>query len=126
MKKSAAIFIGKYEKKILIIKRSENEHWMPGKWAFPGGCVEKNESPKNAVSRECLEEVGLIPFNVKLYKIIEKTNITVYVFEGIYISDDVLLDTYESSEYTWVNKYNYQLYDYAPDCKKLLKEIFKY
>lgn len=32
---------------------------MPGVWEFPGGKCEPDESPSDAVRRECLEETGL-------------------------------------------------------------------
>ncbi len=32
---------------------------MPGVWEFPGGKLEADESPRDAIVRECLEEAGL-------------------------------------------------------------------
>lgn len=44
----------------LFIERSvhDNDPWS-GNVGFPGGKMEKNESPRNAVERETLEEIGL-------------------------------------------------------------------
>lgn len=46
------------DEKILIAKRHEHLH-QGGKWEFPGGKIEENESTKDALIREIKEEVGL-------------------------------------------------------------------
>ena len=43
----------------MIIKRHRNETAYPGKWAFPGGKVERGQTVMEALKREVLEEVGL-------------------------------------------------------------------
>ncbi|MEI6896052.1 MAG: 8-oxo-dGTP diphosphatase MutT [Psychromonas sp.] len=43
----------------LICLRSHDSH-QGGKWEFPGGKVENNESVEQAMQRELFEEVGLI------------------------------------------------------------------
>lgn len=53
------------EEKFLVIKRKEGIH--SGKWAFPGGVVEKGESDEIALRREIKEETGL-----EIDKIIKK------------------------------------------------------
>ena len=55
--------------KFLLVKRSEKEANYPGKWLFPGGKVEDQESLETAVERECLEELGL---RVKAQKLFTK------------------------------------------------------
>ncbi len=45
--------------KFLIIKRNKDEVAYPGKWAIPGGKVEKGQTLMEALKREALEEVGL-------------------------------------------------------------------
>ncbi|MCO6439075.1 MAG: NUDIX domain-containing protein [Phycisphaerae bacterium] len=44
---------------VLMIRRAEG---IPrgGRWCFPGGHVERNETPRQAVVREFLEELGLV------------------------------------------------------------------
>lgn len=53
---NAVIFRGD---KFLLLKRSSKEIAFPGKWAFPGGKVEKGESLSVALKREIKEETGL-------------------------------------------------------------------
>ena len=43
---------------ILISKRPEKKH-LSGYWEFPGGKVEKNEAPENAIIREVKEELNV-------------------------------------------------------------------
>ncbi|SOB57017.1 A/G-specific adenine glycosylase [Pseudodesulfovibrio profundus] len=47
-----------YNDKVLIQKRKPDDVW-PGLWEFPGGCVEKGETPREALVREYMEEVEL-------------------------------------------------------------------
>ena len=44
--------------RFLTITRS-NEVIAPGKVCFPGGGIEPNETPSEALERECFEELGL-------------------------------------------------------------------
>ncbi|MDC0093046.1 8-oxo-dGTP diphosphatase MutT [Alphaproteobacteria bacterium] len=44
--------------KILISKRPNKKH-LSGFWEFPGGKVEKNETPENAIIREVKEELNV-------------------------------------------------------------------
>jgi 8-oxo-dGTP diphosphatase len=53
-------------KKFLLLKRSENENNYSGYWGLPGGGVEKNETPTDAIIREVMEETGLDITNMRL------------------------------------------------------------
>ena len=44
---------------VFLTKRAENVH-QAGKWEFPGGKKEMNETIEQALSRELLEEVGIV------------------------------------------------------------------
>ena len=54
---AVAVILNK-ENKVLIAKRHDHLH-QGGKWEFPGGKIEQNESAKEALFREIAEEVGL-------------------------------------------------------------------
>jgi len=55
----AAGVIENHQGEILIAKRLAHLH-QGGKWEFPGGKVEANESALEALTRELSEEVGLV------------------------------------------------------------------
>lgn len=42
----------------LAAQRPEGK-WGAGKWEFPGGKVERGETPRGALTRECREELGI-------------------------------------------------------------------
>ena len=50
--------IVRHEGRILICQRPEGGH-MPGYWEFPGGKIEDDENPREALQREISEELGL-------------------------------------------------------------------
>ncbi|MCH7541356.1 (deoxy)nucleoside triphosphate pyrophosphohydrolase [Patescibacteria group bacterium] len=47
-----------WENKILITQR-DRRRILGGKWEFPGGKIEKNESVEEGLTREILEELGV-------------------------------------------------------------------
>lgn len=46
------------DSRVLIAKRPVDKH-MGGLWEFPGGKVEENETPEEAIIRELAEELGI-------------------------------------------------------------------
>lgn len=51
-----------FKKKLLFFQRDYIPNIPnPDKWQFPGGHVEKNESPDEAIRRELREEVSFVP-----------------------------------------------------------------
>lgn len=45
--------------RVLLVHRHPCRQWYPDCWDLAGGHVEPGESPLQAVSRECLEELGV-------------------------------------------------------------------
>ncbi len=51
-----------FENKILCVQRPENKlNYISKKFEFPGGKIELNESKKDALKRELIEELNFIP-----------------------------------------------------------------
>ena len=61
-----AVIISQSEQKILLIKRKYNP--FAGKWAFPGGFMDMNETPEEAIIRELEEETGLKNIALQQFK----------------------------------------------------------
>lgn len=60
--------------KILLGKKEGNEgHPISGEWHFPGGHLDKNEEPEDAVKREVKEETGL---DVEIHQLVDVTSNT--------------------------------------------------
>lgn len=57
-------------RKIILIedKKTNNDRWL---WNCPGGMIEPGETTKQAASRECEEEVGIIPQKLEKFATVE-------------------------------------------------------
>ena len=58
MRTVVAAVIERNDRRLLIGQRRRNDT-SPLKWEFPGGKVEKNETPEAALARELREELGV-------------------------------------------------------------------
>jgi len=81
------------EDKVLCAQRSEIMP-LPLKWEFPGGKIEKGESPAECLKREILEEVGIEIFEENHY-VESKSFMT---DNGEYVIDIVFLCKYKSGK----------------------------
>ena len=99
-----AIVINK--NKIILIKRAAHLS-NGGKWAIPGGFLDRDETCEQAVLRELKEETGLMGKIVKLLKIIDnpkrknedRQNVT-FVYQ-IETSGKIKVDPKEVTEAKW-------------------------
>lgn len=44
---------------LLVLKRSDDDYFMPGIWELPGGRLQYDEDPKQGLVREIQEETGI-------------------------------------------------------------------
>lgn len=118
----------KKDNNVLIARRSTGDENVLGKWEFPGGKVEPNETEEHAIEREIKEEFEL---DIKANKYIIN-NVCEYptkivdlrLYECEYISGEFKL--HDHSEYKWVNINELLNYDLAPadiPLAKYLKEL---
>ncbi|MDF1758228.1 MAG: 8-oxo-dGTP diphosphatase MutT [Legionellaceae bacterium] len=87
MQVSVAI-ITNQEQQVLITQRS-NKSSHPGKWEFPGGKLEENESAGEALIREIKEELGL---DIKKFSYLTEINHN-------YLDQDITLIIFRVDEY---------------------------
>ena len=85
----------------LLAKRSK-EKYMGLKWEFPGGKVEQNETFKDALSREILEELNV---NIEIHNKVAEER---YQDEEI----NIVLSEHEAIE--WVKKQDFLKYEFVP------------
>jgi 8-oxo-dGTP diphosphatase len=102
----------------LVLCALRSEHMsLPGKWEFPGGKLEANELPEEALIREINEELNIeikiieaLPIAEHAY-IPEKT-IQLIPFRCVIVSDETPTPT-EHSELRWMKKDDLLQLDWA-------------
>ena len=102
--------------KYLIARRSTGSSDVLGKWEFPGGKVEKDESEEHAIEREIKEEFEM---NIKAIRFLTNNiceyptkTIDLRLYECKHISG--IFSLHDHSEYRFVNKYEIINYDLCP------------
>ena len=115
----------KKNNKFLLAKRSTDKDDVVGKWEFPGGKVQKNETEEEAIEREIKEEfemeIKAITFLVNnTYKYPSQT-IDLRLYGCEYLSGDFCL--HDHSEYVFVKKEDILKYDLCPADIPLAKYV---
>ena len=112
------------EGKLLIARRPEGKH-MAGRWEFPGGKLERGESPEEAIEREIREELAASVRAGRVYQAIAYS----------YPEKDVLLLFYaaaivsgeprpvEEAEIRWVTVEELDEYAFAPADERLVQRL---
>lgn len=101
--------------KILAVQRGPTQD-LPGKWEFPGGKVEKNESEEACLIREIREELSLdIQLNRRLQPVgyvYEKHAIRLIPFTATILGGELLLTEHQGHK--WLAVENIDSVDWAP------------
>lgn len=125
MKKVLAGIIVKDEK-ILITRRAKGQS-VEGKWEFPGGKLEENESYEECLEREILEELSLVIrstdyFDETIYKY-DKGEINLIAYFGEIVSGDISLSVHD--DFRWVSPRELCEFDFAPADIPLVEKLMK-
>ena len=111
--------------KILIAKRSTGNKNVIGKWEFPGGKVEENETEKQAIEREIKEEFDILvraeKFITNVISKDKKSEIDLKLYLCKYIDGKIKLN--DHSDYKWVDKDEIFDYDLANLDVELVKKM---
>lgn len=83
--------------RVLLVKENYHRH----RWALPGGAIEKDETPAEAVVRETLEETGVavaVDHLVGVYTL--ENGFTVYAYRCSIVEGDPVIP--RTGEIAWV------------------------
>ena len=103
--------------RVLILLRPEHAYWAPSTWGYPGGKIEKGESPGAAAIRETREETELQVRNIK--KIELKSDLPCVPYYTREYSGDVKID-HEHEDWKWVSRAEIENYALAPGVLEML------
>jgi 8-oxo-dGTP pyrophosphatase MutT (NUDIX family) len=89
----------------LYLMRNDSKH--PGSWGLPGGRIEPGETLRDAMLRECREELGFVPDFVRLVPIEKFTSADgKFAYNTFYCSIDsefVPILNHEHLGYAWID-----------------------
>ncbi|RNC63100.1 MAG: CTP pyrophosphohydrolase [Candidatus Dichloromethanomonas elyunquensis] len=126
MKQVAAAIFYKGNK-VFIARRGKNDS-LSGKWEFPGGKLEPNETPEQCLHREIMEEFG-VPIRVQRYyanNIFQHQGQTMELLAYLarMLCEDISLNVHDEGK--WVEIKELHFYDFAsadiPFVEKLISE----
>jgi len=116
--------------KILIAQRktkARRARALEDKWEFPGGKIEKNESPEECLERELREELNidvkvgeLFTENVYSYPNLE---VDILAFNVDYINGSLKLTSH--SQVKWVKLSELSGYDFAEADRPIVKKLME-
>ncbi len=103
--RASAVVVVVKKGKVLLLKRGKSDPWMPGKWCFPGGGIDRGEGPFEGALREVYEEAGLVlqVHDILPVGMVEKGRTTVYIFIAKAPRSKVRLLDGEHSDFRWVS-----------------------
>jgi 8-oxo-dGTP diphosphatase len=109
--------------KIFATQRGYGE--FKGGWEFPGGKIEKGETPKEALVREIQEELDILVEVGELVEIVEfdypSFHLTMHCFLCTMKSGNLVLKEHEAAK--WLTKERLDSVDWLPADKGLIEKL---
>lgn len=112
------------ENKLLLVRRSKDDEWMPDKFALVGGRCEENEIPEETITREAKEETNLTLKKPKLVYSTIENNTFLYVFISKVNNTNKIKINDEHSGYVWVDSNDIKNYDTVPNLVDMVKKAY--
>ena len=119
----------KHDKKILIVKRSQNVKSMKNLWGGVSGIIENNEQPLKRAIIEIFEEVGLAEHEINLLKEGKEMDIISpqyknhiwHIFPFLFgVSNIELQLNWENSDFKWIQIEEIKKFETVPSLEKVL------
>jgi len=103
---AGVFFYSRDTERFLFLLRTEKN---PINWGIPGGKIEENETLYEGIERECIEEIGYFPKDIKLIPIQKFINKN-FIYHTFFceVENEFIPDlNYEHCGYAWVGKEQY-------------------
>ena len=122
----------KHDKKILILKRSQNVKSMKNLWGGVSGIIENNEQPLKRAIIEIFEEVGLEEKYIKLLKSSERMKIESpqyrnhkwEIFPFLFETKNREINlNWENSEFKWIDVDQLKEFETVPNLEEILLNL---
>lgn len=114
----------KKNSKLLIARRTFPPE-LNGKWEFPGGKIEKNETPKQGLEREIFEELNMrVCARDHLMSIRHqylRGSINLLFYWADWIEGDPTLTDHDM--FAWVDIHELNQYDFVPADRVVVKKL---
>jgi 8-oxo-dGTP diphosphatase len=119
---TAAILI--HDNRILIAQRGEKDK-LAGKWEFPGGKIEKSETPQECLTREMKEEFGIDVLVGEFFgestHACESEIIQLLAYHTVWTGGNFSLNAHAAAR--WVALTQLQEYEFAPADKPFVEKL---
>ncbi len=120
--KGALVVLLDEHDRVLILLRPSAAQWAPNRWGYPGGKIEKGETPEAAATRETKEETQLDVWDLKKIEI--ESDLPCVPYYTRERSGEIEID-YEHDDWKWVSRTEIEKYPLAPGVLTMLDWVLK-